>query len=222
MDKDLRSKDAEGASSDEEAFESADEGEEGAKSSKPPSATSAGIESANSTSKKLIGTNDTSVKTPVILGVDIKTETTELDDNTPKMDGNMPQEKEEKEAHEEDISCTATDSLPCSEEGEKGIEENIDIISAKLRKDVIAKATESKRNDEKRDEFEPEKVEGSVRSEEDKLFTTDRELEAEESPGPKDSKGQNEQPLLNLDQEPRKENVESSRSENSEDVKPGR
>ena len=207
MDKDPRNKEAEGASSDEEeAFESADEGEEGAKSSKCPSATSAGIESANSTSKELVGTNDASVKTPVLSGGDINSETSKLDNNAHKTDENMPQEKEAKETSEEDIPCTATvDHSPCSEE-------NIDSISAKLSEDVITKATESDRNDdEKREEFEAGK------HEEGKSFATDRELEAEES-----TQGQNEQPLVNVDHEPRKKIVESSCSENAEDIKPSR
>ena len=90
MDTISRDKATEGGSSDEEeAFESADEGEESSKTAKPTSATSADIRSANSTLKELVGKNDASPTSQVASGQEMNTETaaerkqnTEMDNDT--------------------------------------------------------------------------------------------------------------------------------------------
>ena len=90
MDTISRDKATEGGSSDEEeAFESADEGEESSKTAKPTSATSADIRSANSTLKELVGKKDGSPTSQVVSGQEISTGTaaerkqnTEMDNNT--------------------------------------------------------------------------------------------------------------------------------------------
>ena len=217
MDKDIRNKDVEGASSDEEEdFESADEGEEGAKSSKPPLATSAGIECANSTSKELVGKNDTSTKTPVTSGDGINLKTAEVENQTPKMDENVTREKEVGETHGEDIPCRVTESSPCSEQSEQDAEtshetlvvEDTNRISPKLSDDKTKAAESQKDNDEK---IQNETAEAGKQEEsgQGKSTAMDSELGAEESTVPKDNRGQREA-SASLGEGPRKDSVESS------------
>lgn len=96
MDTISRDKATEGGSSDEEeAFESADEGEESSKTAKPTSATSADIRSANSTLKELVGKNDASPTSQVASGQEMNTETAaERKQNTEKDNDTIEIEKE--------------------------------------------------------------------------------------------------------------------------------
>ena len=212
MDKKTRYKEAGGASSDEdEAFESADEGEEGSKSSRPSFATSAGDDSSNSTSKELVGKNDTSEKPLAISASDKNLETTELDKEVPKMAGNMAEETKAAEDTAEDIPSVVTESSPKDVSGnsEEGNKEETDSSSIKDTEDV------------KRDSEIEKESEQKQESVEEKSSTTGME-QAEESSAGRDSQGQNrqnEQSSAVLDQEPFKENVESYTSSAS-DIEP--
>ena len=208
MDKKTRYKEAGGASSDEdEAFESADEGEEGSKSSRPSFATSAGDDSSNSTSKDLVGKNDTSEKPLAISASDKNLETTELDKEVPKMAENMAEETKAAE----DIPSVVTESSPKDVSGnsEEGNKEETDSSSIKDTEDEKRDSEIEKENEQKQE------------SGEEKSSTTGME-QAEESSAGRDSQGQNrqnEQSSAVLDQEPFKENVESSTSSAS-DIEP--
>lgn len=210
MDKKTRYKEAGGASSDEdEAFESADEGEEGSKSSRPSFATSAGDDSSNSTSKELVSKlkNDTSEKPLAISASDKNLETTELDKEVPKMAENMAEETKAAE----DIPSVVTESSPKDVSGnrEEGNKEETDSSSVKDTEDEKRDAEIEKENEQKQE------------SGEEKSSTTGME-QAEESSAGRDSQGQNrqnEQSSAVLDQEPFKENVESYTSSAS-DIEP--
>lgn len=114
MDKISRKKATEGGSSDEEeAFESADEGEETSKSVKPTSATSADIGSANSTLKELVGKNDASTRNQVYTSrQEINTGTAAEGKQDTKMDNDTAEEEHEVEtlAVEKDPSIVSEHS----------------------------------------------------------------------------------------------------------------
>lgn len=114
MDKISRKKATEGGSSDEEeAFESADEGEETSKSVKPTSATSADIGSANSTLKELVDKNDASTRNQVYTSrQEINTGTTAEGKQDTKMDNDTAEEEHEVEtlAVEKDPSIVSEHS----------------------------------------------------------------------------------------------------------------
>ena len=226
MDKDIRNKDAKGASSDEEeAFESADEGEEGMKSSKPPFATSAGNESSNSTSKELVGKNDRSTKTVVSLADDTSSETAETEKPTAKMDQNVAQEKIDKETQGGNTPCSVLEKSPCSHEiGQDTevnhktlVEEDADNSSSNVFEDET-KATECKgNNDEEKSDTTGADKDEDIR-EQDKS-TANLIESGEENTEAEDNEGQ-KQTSENLDKEPHKDSVESSDSH--KDAKPDR
>lgn len=209
MDKKTRYKEAGGASSDEdEAFESADEGEEGSKSSRPSFATSAGDDSSNSTSKEPVGKNDTSEKPLAISASDKNLETTELDKEVPKMAENVAEETKAAEDTTEDIPSVVTESSPKDVSGnrEEGNKEETDSSSIKDTEDEKGDAEIEKESEQKQESVE------------EKSSTTGME-QAEESSAGRDSQGQNEQSSVVLDQKPFKENVESYTSSAS-DIEP--
>lgn len=228
MDTDLKKEDAEGASSDEEeAFESADEGEEGMKSSKPPFATSAGTESSNSTSKELVGKNETPTKPPVSLGDDTSSKTTEIEKQPPKLDQNVTQEKTGQETQGGDAPCRVpAENSPCSDEigpdtevyHKTLVEEHADNLSSNVSEDET-KTTECKgdNDEEKSDRTEADKNEDDRGQ--DKSTASLIESGAEENPEVKDNEEQ-KQTSGNLDKEPLKHSVESSDSD--KDVQPDR
>ena len=223
MDTDLKKKDAEGASSDEEeAFESADEGEEGVKSSKPPFATSAGNESSNSTSKEPVGKNDRSKKSPVSLGDDTSSKTAEIENQPPKMDQNVAQEKTGQETQGGDAPCRVpAENSPCSDEigpdtevcHETLVEEDADNLSSNVSEDE----TECKgdNDEEKSDTTEVDKDEDTRAL--DRSTASLIESGAEENTEMRDNEEQ-KQTSGNVDKEPHKDSVESS--DNDKDVKP--
>ena len=228
MDTDLKKKDAEGASSDEEeAFESADEGEEGVKSSKPPLATSAGNESSNSTSKEPVGNNDRSKKTPVSLGDDTSSKTAELENQPSKMDQNVAQEKTGQETQGGDAPCRVPDeNSPCSDEigpdtevcHKTLVEEHADNLSSNVSEDET-KTTECKgdSDEEKSDTIEADKNEDDRGQ--DKSTASLIESGVEENTEMKDNDEQ-KQTFGNVDKEPLKDGVKSTDSD--KDVKPDR
>lgn len=229
MDTDLKKEDAEGASSDEEeAFESADEGEEGMKSSKPPFATSAGNESSNSTSKELVGKNDRPTKPPVSFGDDTSSKTTEIEKQPPKMDQNVTQEKtgQETQAGGDALCRVPAENSPCSDEigpdtevyNKTLVEEHADNLSSNVSEDET-KTIECKgdNDEEKSDRTEADKNEDDRGQ--DKSTASLIESGAEENTEVKDNEEQ-KQTSGNLDKEPLKHSVESSDSD--KDVQPDR
>lgn len=229
MDKDLSKKDAEEASSDEEeAFESADEGEESAKtrakSSEALLATSAGIESANSTSKELVGTSDRSYKTPVTSGDNVISETAELENRTPSMDEKVTQKEEDTETLREDIPSIDLESSPCSDESET----NTELKNKTLVEEVTNNASPEVSGHETKhavSEGGDDKIGKSAEagndsySGQDKSTANETKLGAEENTTTTDSEGQNEA-SGNLDKEPQKDSGESSCDEKVEDLRP--
>ena len=112
MDEVSRSKATEGGSSDEEeAFESADEGEETSKNVKPTSATSADIRSANSTLKELVGKNDASPTSQVASGQEINTATAAKRKQNTKIDNDMVEVKKEHQAALENLAVDEDPSI---------------------------------------------------------------------------------------------------------------
>lgn len=207
MDKNSRSKAAEGGSSDEEeAFESADEGEEGAKNVKPPFATSADIGSANSTSKEPVGKNDASIKSQATSGDDIKSGTAELREQNPKMDENIVQENNEIETLAEDepepcvVSTVSSERSPSTEESVQAteesnktvlVEDDTGNISRKPSENETKAAIKSEReNDEEEGDTEADKI--GVNLEQDQSLENETELVAKENIVAKDGDGQNE------------------------------
>lgn len=228
MDTDLKKKDAEGASSDEEeAFESADEGEEGVKSSKPPFATSAGNESSNSTSKEPVGKNDRSKKTPVSLGDDTSSKTAEIENQPPKMDQNVAQEKTGQETQGGDAPCRVpSENSPCSDEigpdtevyHKTLVEEDAGNLSSNVCEDETKTAECKGDNDEeKSDTTEVDKDEDARAL--DKSTASLIESGAEENTEMRDNEEQ-KQTSGNLDKELLKDSMESTDSD--KDVKPDR
>lgn len=209
MDKNSRSKAAEGGSSDEEeAFESADEGEEGAKNVKPPFATSADIGSANSTSKEPVGKNDTSIKSLATSGDDIKSGTAELGEQNPKMDENIVQENNEIETLAEDepepcvVSTVSSERSPSTEESVQAteesnktvlVEDDTGNISRKFSENETKAAIKSEReHDEEEGDKLTEADKFGVNLEQDQSLENETELVAKENIVAKDGDGQNE------------------------------
>lgn len=162
MDKNSRNKAVEGGSSDEEEdFESADEGEEGTKSVKPQSATSADIGSAHSTLKELVGKNETTSQ--VTSAEEIKTGTTGEAKQNIKMDGDTVQEEHKVETLAEDDSDRVGDkrspsseqSVQDSESGEtefvEGDTEKLNINTPKMPEDELKATKNACDTDEKGD-----------------------------------------------------------------------
>lgn len=154
MDKISRNKATEGGSSDEEeAFESADEGEEATKAVKPTSATSADIRSANSTLKELVGKNDASPTSQVDSGQEINTGIAAERKRNNKMDNNVAEIAKEHEvenlAVEKDPSIKSEHSSSPESvqtmESRSETEEDTDQLNAK--KKVSEDETETKRTE---------------------------------------------------------------------------
>ena len=154
MDKISRNKATEGGSSDEEeAFESADEGEEATKAVKPTSATSADIRSANSTLKELVGKNDASPTSQVASGQEINTGIAAERKRNTKMDNNVAEIAKEHEvenlAVEKDPSIESEHSSSPESvqtmESRSETEEDTDQLNAK--KKVSEDETETKRTE---------------------------------------------------------------------------
>lgn len=198
MDKNSRSKAAEGGSSDEEeAFESADEGEEGAKNVKPPFATSADIGSANSTSKEPVGKNDASIKSQAASGDDINSGTAELGEQNPKMDENIVQENDEIETLAEDepepcvvstvsseLSPSTEESVQATEESNKTVlvEDDTGNISRKFSENETKAAIKSEReHDEEEGDKLTEADKFGVNLEQDQSLENETELAAREN-----------------------------------------
>lgn len=159
MDKNSRNKATEGGSSDEEeAFESADEGEEGSKNVNRAVATSADIRSANSTLKESVGKNDTSTSSEVTSGDGIKPVTAELGMQNTKMDENIALEKNEDETStekkpESSVDCEGSPSTEVKDTAEiveatgssKTVEEDASTTASKSSEDELT-ATESEKD----------------------------------------------------------------------------
>lgn len=228
MDTDLKKKDAEGASSDEEeAFESADEGEEGMKSSKPPFATSAENESSNSTSKELVGKNDKYTKPPVSLGDDTSSKTAEIEDQPPKMDQNVAQEKTGQETQGGDAPCRVpSENSPCSDEigpdievcHKTLVEEDAGNLSSNVCEDETKTAECKGDNDEEKSDTTEVDQDEEARAL-DKFTGSRTESGAEENTEMKDNE-ERKQMSGNLNKEPLKDGVKSTDSDR--DVKPDR
>lgn len=113
MDTNLSTKDADGASSDEEeAFESADEGEEGLKSSNPPfAATSSGVRSSNSTSEVVV---DMPCNTQFSSDDSISSETKQVEREAGEVVETAAQKIRDMDAHSQqgDIPCEVSED-PC-------------------------------------------------------------------------------------------------------------
>lgn len=180
MDKVSRNKATEGGSSDEEeAFESADEGEEASTTVKPTSATSADIRSANSTLTELVGKNDASPTSQVASGQEIKTGTAAERSQNTKMDSDTVESENEHEvenpAVEKDPSIISEHSpLPESETQEDTDQLN---ITTKVCEDEI----ETKRIEEDNGDTETDKQEVSAGEEqspenEDELVAKENKL----------------------------------------------
>ena len=157
MDKTSRSKATEGGSSDEEeAFESADEGEEASKTVKPTSATSADIRSANSTFKELVGKNVESPTSQVASGQEINTGTVAERKQNTKMDNNTVgienDDQVENLAVEEDPSIESEHSP--SPESVKTMESRSETEEDTDQLNIKTKASE--------DETETKKIEGDI------------------------------------------------------------
>lgn len=200
MDKISRNKATEGGSSDEEeAFESADEGEETSNSVKPTSATSADIASANSTLKELVGKNDASTRSQVTSGQEKNSGKATEGKRNAKMDNDIDNVEEEHQvenlAVEKDPSLITviTEQSPSPEstqttESRSETEEDIDKLNSnpKLSEDETeAKAIEGNNGDTETDEQEV-----SVREEQSP--GNEDELVAEENIGQTNDDGKNE------------------------------
>lgn len=200
MDKISRNKATEGGSSDEEeAFESADEGEETSNSVKPTSATSADIASANSTLKELVGKNDASTRSQVTSGQEINSGNATEGKRNAKMDNDIDNVEEEHQvenlAVEKDPSLITviTEQSPSPEstqttESRSETEEDTDKLNSnpKLSEDETeAKATEGNNGDTETDEQEV-----SVREEQSP--GNEDELVAEVNIGQTNDDGKNE------------------------------
>ena len=111
MDNNLRKKDTDGASSDEEeSFESADEGDEGTANSNPPSATSAETADVHSTSKITADNEqDTSGKSLLTLDDNTSSETTQLEEEVVET---VAQRSTDMDAQKGDIPCEDNNKVP--------------------------------------------------------------------------------------------------------------
>lgn len=201
MDKISRKKATEGGSSDEEeAFESADEGEETSKSVKPTSATSADIGSANSTLKELVGKNDASTRNQVYTsGQEINTGTAAEGKQDTKMDNDTAEKEHEVEtlAVEKDPSIVSEHS-PSPEsaqttESRSNSEENTDKqnITPKLSEGE----TEAKRiegDNGERGQVDTETDKQGVTVGQDQSLENEDELVAKENIGERNDDRQNE------------------------------
>ena len=152
MDTISRNKATEGGSSDEEeAFESADEGEEASKTLKPTSATSADIRSANSTLKELVGKNDASPTSQVASGQEISTGTAAEGKQNTKMDNNTVEIEKEHEVENlvvEKDSSIESEHSPFPESGqtlESRSETEEDTSQLNIKTKVSEDETETKR-----------------------------------------------------------------------------
>lgn len=225
MDKSSRNKALEGGSSDEEeAFESADEGEESTKSVKPPCATSADIRSANSTLKELVGKNDASTRGQVTSGEEIKTGTTEEGKKNIKMDGDIAQDEHKVETLAED-NPVGDERSPSSEESVEGSEsiktelveertDKLNINSPKTSEDE-AQVTKSARDIDEKD-TEASKEELDV--EQDQSPENENELIAKENTVKRKDDGQNEA-SENLDKLQQKSSSESICDDKDKDTR---
>lgn len=199
MDKISRNKATEGGSSDEEeAFESADEGEETSNSVKPTSATSTDIASANSTLKELVGKNDASTRSQVTSGQEINSGNATEGKRNAKMDNDIDNVEEEHKvenlAVEKDPSLVTviTEQSPSPEstqttESRSETEEDTDKLNSNLKlseDETGVKATEGDNGDTERDEQVSVREEQSPGNED--------ELVAEENIGQTNDYGKNE------------------------------
>ena len=202
MDKISRNKANEGGSSDEEeAFESADEGEETSNSVKPTSATSADIVSANSTLKELVGKNDASTRSQVTSGQEINSGNATEGKRNAKMDNDIDNVEEEHKvenlAVEKDPSLVTviTEQSPSPEstqttESRSETEEDTDKLNSNL--ELSEDETEVKAIDGDNGDTETDEQEASVRQEHTQSPGNEDELLAEENIGQTNDDGKNE------------------------------
>lgn len=152
MDKEIRDKNAEGGSSDEEeAFESADEGEDGTKHGKHSTrvvATSADIRSPHSTSKESVGMNDASITRQATSDGDISSEKEELEMRNSSMDENVVQENiVEGYLRKEESTVIQDENSPSTE---KIVDENSQATesSETIEKNAKTRASKSSEDEE--------------------------------------------------------------------------
>lgn len=152
MDKEIRDKNAEGGSSDEEeAFESADEGEDGTKHGKHSTrvvATSADIRSPHSTSKESVGMNDASITRQATSDGDISSEKEELEMRNSSMDENVVQENiVEGYLRKEESTVIQDENSPSTE---KIVDENSQATesSETIEKNTKTRASKSSEDEE--------------------------------------------------------------------------
>ena len=197
MDKISRNKVTEGGSSDEEeAFESADEGEETPKTVKPTSAaTSADIRSTNSTLKELVGKNDASPTSQVASGQETKTGTAAERKQNTEMDNTTVEVEKKQEVEtlvvEKDPSVVLREHSPSGPEsvqttGSRGeTEEDTDQLNITTK--VSEDETETKGIEEDNGDTEPDKQD--VSAGEEQSPENEDELIAEENIGERNNDG---------------------------------
>lgn len=228
MDKNSRNKAVEGGSSDEEEdFESADEGEEGTKSVKPQSATSADIGSANSTLKELVGKNDASTTSQVTSAEEIKTGTAEEVKQNIKMDGDTAQEEHKVETLAEDDSDRIGDKRsPSSEESVQGSEsgetelhvdggtDKLNINTPKMSEDELKATKSACDTDEKGD---TEAIREEIHVDQNQSPENGNKLVTEENTEEKEDDGQKE-PSERSDEDQQKSAPESTCDDEDKDT----
>ena len=215
MDKTSKSKAIEGGSSEEEeeAFESADEGEEDTKSEKPSSATSADIGSVNSTLKELVGKSDVYTSCQVTSGEEIKSSPAEEGKQITKMD---EEERKLETPARDDPDMVRDEPSPSSKESvvhgseaseTENVEEGTDKINdntPEISEDKAIKAAKTERD------YDVEKVDteaGKHEVNEDQCPENEHELLAKENIIEGEDDGQKEA-SENFDKDPQQSSTE--------------